>query len=205
MVCQVCLAVSGGTLCDRCRAGLRPAPERVLAGSVRLVSAFEHSGPARTLIHHLKYRGVLEYADFVAQILAPRMPRLPLVPIPRVWSRYLRYGVDPARELARRISRMQDLPVWDVFNRPLHHPRRAGGDHGQVPMRLTLKVRPTTPVIVVDDVVTSGATLDRAIDSIGRAWVSLAVAANAATTVSTLGSARHAPHEDSSNIASRRR
>ncbi|MBW3666959.1 MAG: hypothetical protein KY394_05120, partial [Actinobacteria bacterium] len=83
MVCLVCHRVDRSALCQRCRLSLRPAPERLLPGGIRLVSAFEHTGAARELIHHLKYRGITGYADLVAALLAPRIPRLPLVPVPR--------------------------------------------------------------------------------------------------------------------------
>lgn len=187
MLCQVCFTADSTGLCPACRGRMRPAPERVLPGGVRLLSAFEHTGPARTLIHHLKYRGLLTYADLVARILASQAPDVPIVAIPRVWSRYVRYGVDPAVEIAIRLAEIKGVPHWRLFHRPWHSPRRAGGDHSLSPADLRLKRHPPSQIVLVDDVVTTGATLKMAVDAIGRDRVVMALVANAADTVSTLG------------------
>ncbi len=187
MLCQACFTADSTGLCPSCRGRMRPAPERVLPGGVRLVPAFEHTGPARTLVHHLKYRGLLTYADLAARILASQAPNAPIVAIPRVWSRYARYGVDPAGEIAVRVAEIKGVPHWRLFHRPWHSPRRAGGDHSLPPPDLRLKRRPPSQVVLVDDVVTTGATLKMAADVIGRDLVVMALAANVADTLSTLG------------------
>jgi predicted amidophosphoribosyltransferase len=165
---------------------MRPAPDRLLSGGVRLVAAFEHSGPARALVHQLKYRGLTAYADLVALVLAPVLPAIPIVPVPRVWTRQLQYGVDPAVVLAGRLARLMRVPVIKSLAAPIHTRRRAGGDHSRpvAPFRVT-KV-PTSGVVLVDDVVTTGRTLEAAIELVGAERVVLAVCANAASPVSSL-------------------
>jgi predicted amidophosphoribosyltransferase len=165
---------------------LRPAPDRLLPGGLRLVSAFEHDGPAKALIHGLKYRGVLGYERLVARIVAPRLPRLPLVPIPRSLSRRLAYGVDGAAVIADAIAADLEVPVLRLLHPPIHHTRRAGGDHRRPVAGFALTTRPSVPVILVDDVVTTGATLVAATVSLGQGMVSLAVAANVVPVVSSL-------------------
>ncbi|HEY4584439.1 MAG TPA: hypothetical protein VIH32_02365, partial [Acidimicrobiia bacterium] len=169
-----------------CRSRMRPAPDRILSGGVRLVAAFEHSGPARELVHRLKYQGLTAYADLVAMVIAPSLPELPIVPVPRVWSRQLRYGLDPAVVLAERMAKMKAVPVIKSLVAPIHNRRRAGGDHSRpvAPFRITKM--PATGFVLVDDVVTTGRTLDAAIGLLGPERVALAVAANAAATVSSL-------------------
>jgi predicted amidophosphoribosyltransferase len=151
-----------------------------------LVAAFEHSGPARVLVHQLKYRGLTGYADVVAMILGPRLPELPIVPVPRVWSRQLQYGVDPAVVLAERLARSIRVPVIKSLSAPIHTRRRAGGDHSKpvAPLRMTRV--PAGGVMLVDDVVTTGRTLEAAIGLLGAERVALAVCANAAPQVSSL-------------------
>ncbi len=131
MLCQVCLRGYGLPVCRSCARELNPAPDRLLDGGLRVVGAFEHTGPATVLVHNLKYRGVSGYPRFVAELLAPRLPRLPVVPIPRATSRRVRYGVDPARLLAIELSRLLEVPVESVLAPVLHSRRRAGGDHSR--------------------------------------------------------------------------
>ena len=156
MLCHFCHRATPGILCARCRLEMRPGPEMLLGSGIRLISAFEHTGPARKLVHDLKYRGITSYADLVARVLAPRVPLVPLVPIPRVLSRRARYGVDPAREIAVRISSIVGQPVLDFLSAPVHAPRRAGGDHSRRVSGLTVKRETPSQIVIVDDVVTTG-------------------------------------------------
>ena len=64
-----------------------------------MVPAFEHEGAARDLVHALKYRGLTVFAEMVTDALVDRVPPLPVVPVPRAWSRQIVFGVDPAREI----------------------------------------------------------------------------------------------------------
>lgn len=176
MVCQICRRVAPRPICHDCLEQLRPAPERILPGGLRLVAAFEHEGPARELVHNLKYRGVTTYADVVAAELRDRLPELPVVPVPRVWSRRIKYGVDPAALIASRLGR----PVLRLLAPPLHSKRRAGGDHSRVAPVFRLRSRYLGAVIVLDDVVTSGATIMAAVNALGEEVVRLAASANIA-------------------------
>lgn len=183
MVCLVCHRLDRASLCQQCRLTLHPAPERLLPGGVRLVAAFEHTGAARELIHHLKYRGITSYADLVAEMLAPRLPPLPLVPVPRALTRRLRYGIDPAGWLARRLSLRTGGPVVHVLEAPWHRTRRAGGDHGPAVAAFRSAGALPDQLILVDDVVTTGETMAAAISSLGLERVRAAVAANSVPNV----------------------
>ena len=191
MLCQACSRFTSNWLtCSGCRRRLKPASDQLLAGGVLLVPAFEHTGPARTLIHHLKYRALIGYADLVAEVLVDRLPRAPIVPVPRVLSRRVKYGVDPAQLLAERLARRIDVPVVNLLATSYHTPRRAGGDHS-VPVRPpAIKSRPDRPIILIDDVVTTGATLRACIEAIGSDRVVCVAVANAVPTVA------RAPYSD---------
>ncbi|MEX1124893.1 MAG: phosphoribosyltransferase family protein [Acidimicrobiia bacterium] len=157
-----------------------------MSGGIRLVAAFEHSGPARALVHQLKYRGLTAYADLVALVLGPSLPPLPIVPVPRVWTRQLKYGLDPAVVLAERLAKSNGVPVMKSLVAPIHTRRRAGGDHTRpvAPFRITRM--PATRCVLVDDVVTTGRTIEAAIGLLGPELVALVVSANAAPQVSSL-------------------
>lgn len=128
------------------------------------------------------------YANLVAQQVAPKIPDAALVPIPRSLTRRLKYGVDPARVIADRIGVLTGNPVIPLLVPPVHTSRRAGNDHTKAVARFRLKSPVKVRAVIVDDVVTTGATITRAIEAIGSENVRMVVAANAADRVSSLRS-----------------
>ncbi|HLE38064.1 MAG TPA: hypothetical protein VJA44_00210 [Acidimicrobiia bacterium] len=159
MSCVACAAPGEGVLCRRCGETLRRAPERWLDG-VLVRSAFVHEGAARALVHRIKYQAVPLPA--VGRTLAPLVPpgATALVPIPRVTARRWRYGVDPALEIARSLAAISRLPVLTALQAPIWVHRRAGRSgeiHGRARFRRRAPVPPGA--VLVDDVVTTGATL----------------------------------------------
>lgn len=193
MVCLACHNVTRGRLCERCAATMRPAPDLLLPGGIRVVAAHRHEGAAKTLVHHLKYRGVQEYAGMVAERLDGHVPRLPLVPVPRALSRRLKYGVDPARVIAAALAARLQVPVIETLARPIHVPRRAGRDHSRTvpPFRSRQGLR--FGVVVVDDVVTTGATAMAAVGAIGADLVRSIAAANVVSEPSNLDPSTASP------------
>lgn len=138
------------------------------------------------MMHLLKYQGLTRYADLAAAAIAPRLPRAVLVPVPRVLSRRVRYGVDPALQLARSLADLLDVEVSRVLAAPLHADRRAGGDHRRPAHVFRLRRPPPARVILVDDVVTTGATALSAIEALGPSRVVAVAAANTVSGVSSL-------------------
>ncbi len=186
MLCLSCHRPFPGGLCAVCSRSLRPSPDRILPGGLRVVSAFEHEGVARRLVHLIKYRGVPLAADLMARELSTGLPELPLVPVPRVLTRRMRYGIDPAVELAKGIARHTGLPVLSALRAPLHSSRRAGHNDNSDVARYTSRVPARRQVILVDDVVTTGATLLAAASAIGYERVELAVCATSTPGMSSL-------------------
>lgn len=160
MICQSCFVFARGDICRECARNLRASGERILPGGFRAVSAFEHTGPAATMMHGLKYRGNESLLRLVSPLLTALVPpgRI-FVPVPRVWTRYLRYGVDPAVLLARLLARQTGGRSVMLLDRPIHNRRRAGSAHRGSPPRFQAKTWPFASVVLVDDVLTSGMTL----------------------------------------------
>lgn len=143
-----------------CRTHLRSAPERFVAGVGVVRSAFLHDTVARTLVHHLKYRGVVAAGRLLAGSMAGLLPEgATLVPVPRVGWRRLRYGIDAGDELARALALLSGQPMVRVLAAPLAGKARAGGAHGAAPAFRLTRPPPAGPVVLIDDVVTTGTTL----------------------------------------------
>lgn len=136
-----------------------PAPERIVGERLVVRSASLHRGSARRLVHLLKYRGVVAAATVLARSMAPLVDDgAVLVPVPRLGWRVLRYGVDPALELATTLGRLTGTQVVAALRAPIWGRSRAGRSHGFAP---TFRVRRRVEerVILIDDVVTTGTTL----------------------------------------------
>ena len=129
--------------------------------------AFE--GPARAIVHGLKFRGALALADLMAaQMVATAPPQLlsagvALVPVPTPPGRRRRRGFDHTALLAAAISARTGLEVVDCLQRAGAPARQAGARRdarlAQGRVRISVcKPVPRRPVLV-DDVHTTGATL----------------------------------------------
>lgn len=159
-MCVACSAMADGALCERCEMSLRPASGQYLAGVGVVRSAFRHRGAARLLVHHLKYRGVVKAGRLLAGAMAEHVPAgAVLVPVRRVGWRQLRYGVDPALELAKALTDLTGSPVVSELVAPFWGKARAGRVHGFAPRFRRRRELAGHRVILLDDVITTGATL----------------------------------------------
>jgi ComF family protein len=181
--CRACGAPQGGT-CDRCV----ECRGRSLAFD-RAWSAFAYEGVSRRLVAALKSRGALAAAGFMGERIADRAPqsllRGTLVPVPAHPVRNRRHGFNQAAELARAIGRATRLPALDLLRRETSSVPQVGLERRarlanaacsvQVDSRRR-RGRAEVPSLValVDDVYTTGATLDacaRALQEAGAAEV----------------------------------
>jgi ComF family protein len=159
----------------------------------RSVIAFDYAAPADLLILQLKQRGQYARAGLLARLLAASIersdgldPQTRLVPVPASRQSLLRRGFNPSNEIARRLGRELGLPVRrDLLVRTReaaaqHSLGRQARSHNSVALFRATGAIPRWPVAVVDDVMTTGATLDavsRALLDAGAASVvALAVA-----------------------------
>lgn len=171
------------TLCPRCGRRLAAAEPLLGAGPQgldRVWSSASHEGVARALVAALKFRQLLPVAELMAdriQWLAPaHMLNGAVVPVPPAPSRLRRRGFDPAGELAGALAERIEAPLSRCLIRRggrRQVGRRRAERLGQPPRIEALEPAPPS-VLLVDDVLTTGATLTacaRALRQAGAARV----------------------------------
>ena len=136
--------------------------------------ALGFDGPAQALIHALKYSGRLGVADLLVSAaegearLIARAGADALVPVPLHASRRRERGFNQAEVLARGLSGPLGVPVapgWLRRTRPTRTQTGLGRGERVVNVRGAFAAAPPPgvgAVLLVDDVVTTGATLSEA-------------------------------------------
>jgi ComF family protein len=182
--CFLCRGAAGGVLCAPCEADLpRLAPPRCprcalaaprgetcgrcLADAPHFdatVAALEYAFPADALVHALKFRGELALAPLLAGLLSERIDSKVdlVVPVPLSRERLKERGYNQALEIARHLGKRVEIDLC----------RRVRDTAAQVDLPFAERKRNVRGVFVVDenlrnavvavvdDVMTTGATLD---------------------------------------------
>jgi len=178
--CGVCGARcrSSAALCERCEAELAGARDgRVSVPCLDAAwAATRYEGIPRELVGALKFRGRLSLARRAAEAIAAEVPPdlvdgaiVPVPPAP--WRLRLR-GHDPAEEIAFALATLTRLPFHPALARsagPRQVGRRRADRLADPPAVHAVDCAPLRAVLV-DDVVTTGATLAacaRALSSAG--------------------------------------
>jgi predicted amidophosphoribosyltransferase len=159
----------GELLCRRCRGRLhRLAPEPIWLCGARVWAPVAYAGPARVLVGALKFRGAVGVADVMAAQIAANAPPMlldgvTLVPVPLHPRRLRSRGYNQAAAIAAALGERAQLPLADCLVRRgpaiaqvgRHRAERRAGPAGVIEVRGGVPGR----VLLVDDVVTTGATL----------------------------------------------
>ncbi len=168
-VCPVCaLPTPDGDTCGACLR--RPPP------FAATYAAFVYAFPVDRLLHALKYGSALAYADFFATALAAQVRSRPdvVVPLPLAPRRQRERGFNQATEIARRVARERGLEFAHALVRVRDTPAQAGL-HWQERARNVRHAFAATSAVagrsiaIVDDVMTTGASLAAAAAAARRA------------------------------------
>ena len=158
-----------GVLCERCASELASAPHVVEAGPARVdlvVSASPFEGAARRIVHGLKFGRRLSLAAVAAEAMLRALPagESPdaVVPVPPGPLRWRWRGFDPAEEIAIAVAAGAGLPLDQCLCRG--RGRRQVGRRRWERLADPPTVWSVSPApraaLLVDDVWTTGATLE---------------------------------------------
>ncbi|HWQ12343.1 MAG TPA: ComF family protein [Roseiflexaceae bacterium] len=178
--CAGCRKV-GALLCAACRAALRPYPgglrnQPASLAAVQIVYLFD--GPLRAAVHQLKYRRVRRMARPLGELLAADLAARPLpfaavAAVPLHATRLAERGFNQAEELAAEVAR-----AWGCTLIGAGLARtRATGQQARLDARGRAenvrgafvwvgKRPPPRQVLLVDDVLTTGATMGACADAL---------------------------------------
>lgn len=188
LLCRSCAAhlpMIRGAVCLRCG---RPLPEEDGTGRaeeycadcrktphlfVQGTAPYVYGGAVQSSVLRMKYGGRAEYARFYAASICQYGGRLlrrwqpdVIVPVPVHRSRYLKRGYNQAELLAEQLSAMTGIPV----DEPVCRIRQTRPQKGLSPaarrknvqgaFRLLEGAAPAERILLVDDIYTTGSTLD---------------------------------------------
>ena len=166
--------------CQRCALPLPPASKTGLCGQCiyhppkydRCISLFAYEGTIRALVLALKFNKQLRNAHLLGQLLAEQIqqcqPVMPdcLVPVPLSRQRIRARSYNQALELSRPLERQLHIPInMKLIKRTRHTPPQSQMKFAQRAGNLRHafrlgKAELPEHVAIVDDVVTSGATVN---------------------------------------------
>jgi ComF family protein len=213
--CQLCGAMSlNGTWCSDCDASLPhldnahcpvcalPSPQGEICGQClkkrplfdRTIAAYAYMFPMDKLIQSLKYNAQLQLAGMLTTRLAQRIECLPdfIVPMPLHPARLRERGFNQSLELARHLAHRLDIPLLpDACKRVRNTPRQSALKWKERSKNMRKAFSCTGDfsgkhVAIVDDVMTSGASMNE---------LALALRRAGAREIDTWVVARTLPHE----------
>jgi competence protein ComFC len=170
-----CLACGreGDLLCFSCLSELPPAPpfDHPLRCLSKVQAATPYQGTAKNLVWQLKASGAQAAARLIVKAMADRF-QLPhgalIVPAPTATAHVRQRGYDQARLLAKNLSRQTGLVHLDCLRRQgqIHQVGASRQQRARQLSQVFYIRRPqlikNASIILVDDVITTGATLETA-------------------------------------------
>jgi ComF family protein len=174
----------GAAWCSACAATVRVIPASPLVG-IPLVAAGRLEGGLQQAIHAYKYRPRPQLATELAEplrraILAAALPLTALTFVPLHPQRRRERGFNQAERLAARLSPALGLPVLGGLSRVRATPAQVGLSQAERRVNLVGAFQWTAPqppplgLGLVDDVCTTGATLEAAARAVAEAGGSIA-------------------------------
>lgn len=167
--------------CDRCGIGEMNHCEfcQWMQELDYLRAAFDYNGVAGAAIRIFKYERQIPLAQFFRETIRTLASEAPefdsIVPVPIHWSRRTERGFNQAELLCEGISERVDLNLLKRI-RPTPQQARRKGTERVTSLRGSFRAKPCVGkrVLIVDDIVTSGGTLEACAEALreaGARWV----------------------------------
>ena len=149
------------------------------------LAAFRYAGKMRDSVQRMKFSNRREYLDFYAEAMVWRAGKWlalwkpqTIIPVPMHWIKKNRRGFNQSELLAKRIGKLTGIPVLSHAVRKMKNTKDQKGLSGQE-RRTNLKnvfevkeeLSGVQSVLVVDDVYTTGSTMDEISRTLKRAGV----------------------------------
>lgn len=174
--CRRLLADNEKGVCRRCNAALPRVPDGIVSekfSNIRLCAApLRYEGKVRESLHRYKFNGVNAYKNVYADFLAKCIDEngiscdiITWVPISR--SRYRKRGYDQSEILAKELSEKLDIPCERLLVKTKNNPPQSKTGSAEkrkanaagVYKCVHEDIIPGSSVLIIDDIVTTGATL----------------------------------------------
>jgi ComF family protein len=164
--------MEGYLLCPACIQQLPPAPPLPRPNLVAAIfTGTVYGGTAKELVARLKFSGAQAAVRPITDRLLPLLPAeddILIMPVPTAVRRVRSRGYDQARLIARELSRRSGLAYENCLVRD-GHTHQVGASREQRLRQLAGAFRVKDPrsvrgrrILLVDDVMTTGATMERA-------------------------------------------
>jgi len=207
-VCKSCgkrIEDSGELVCDNCWSQLQPVPDEILhtkpvpenLDAIYAVYLFDER--MQRIVHALKYRDFRSIGIKLGNAMGERyleissqLHQAVLVPIPLHMKKYRERGYNQSEWLARGIQSVVDIPVLSQLLQRVKNTRsqtKLNASERQDNMREAFRIsacaepNPFEMVILVDDVFTTGATMNAAAEVCKTAGISTVVGLTAAMPI----------------------
>ncbi len=188
----------GPAVCRRCRLTLLAASGtttgQVPIGPDGTLVALGFTGPVRAMITSLKYRNRRRLAGYLAGLVVNRIIAAGLRPgididlvtwAPTGAKNRRRRGFDQAEIVARRVAAQLGIPCRRLLERPGGQPGQTGRSRHERLSGPRFRASPRSAgrqVLVIDDVITTGATIASARRALSAAGAQIVIGAAIAAT-----------------------